>query len=305
MLAWLPAFNAHFDVWVILGASSAAWVTLTKKSFELLKDTPGGVDQPIALTRGQIGYFISAMLVIVGVSIWPVHDIAEQSMYMAHMSQHLLLSLVVPALLILATPNHLARFVFFHTGRVGRLGRRLSRPVAAIVAYNLFTVLSHWPIMVKWSVTIEPFHFLMHFLMVLTGLLLWWPVLSRLVETPRFEAPMAIGYLFVQSLVSLVPASFLTWAESPIYKVYETTPKLWGMTALEDQQTAGLIMKLGGTIIVWTVLTILFFKWMSENEERDRQARHLSVQDILAAKSADTSGANSLEAASGAAPSPS
>ena len=42
---------------------------------------------------------------------WPVHDIGEQYLYLVHMSQHLVLTLVVPPVMLLATPEWLARLV--------------------------------------------------------------------------------------------------------------------------------------------------------------------------------------------------
>ena len=50
--------------------------------------------------------------------------------------------------------------------------------------------------------------------------------------------------------------------------MYATFPRIWGIGALTDQLIAGLIMKLVGGAILWTVITVVFFRWHRQ-EERD------------------------------------
>jgi putative membrane protein len=68
-------------------------------------------------------------------------------------------------------------------------------------------------------------------------------------------------YLFLQSIVPTVPASFLTFGSSPLYSFYEHAPRIWALSALTDQRIAGLVMKLVGGLILWSVIAVLFFKW--------------------------------------------
>ena len=69
-------------------------------------------------------------------SDWPLHDIAEQRLYSAHMFQHLLLTMIVPPLFWLATPEWLARLD--RPGRRHRRCRLLRRLAKPLVAYLLF-----------------------------------------------------------------------------------------------------------------------------------------------------------------------
>jgi putative membrane protein len=87
---------------------------------------------------------------------------------------------------------------------------------------------------------------------------------------------MAMGYLFLQSLIPTIPASFLTFADEPVFPVYETLPRLWGLSVLDDQLIAGLIMKIGGGAVLWTAIAVIFFKWAFE-EERASGARRLEM----------------------------
>ena len=67
-------------------------------------------------------------------------------------------------------------------------------------------------------------------------------------------------------MIPTVPASFLTFGTKPLYHVYATFPRLWGISALTDMQVAGLIMKIGAGILIWGVITIVFFRWQRREE---------------------------------------
>ena len=75
-------------------------------------------------------------------------------------------------------------------------------------------------------------------------------------------------FLFLQSLVPTIPASFLTFGDKPLYHIYETFPRLWGISAHTDQLVAGLIMKIVGGAVLWTVIAVQFFRWY-DLEHRD------------------------------------
>jgi putative membrane protein len=75
-------------------------------------------------------------------------------------------------------------------------------------------------------------------------------------------------YLFLQSLVPTIPASFLTFGHTALYPVYAGFPRIWGVSPLTDQLIAGLIMKIVGGLLLWGVIAAIFFRWY-EQEQRD------------------------------------
>ena len=79
---------------------------------------------------------------------------------------------------------------------------------------------------------------------------------------------------FVTSVEAAINAGKHVFAEKPIYRFYVDVPRLWGLTAGEDQRIAGLLMKIGGGLLLWMVITVLFFKWHTAEEQNDRDARH-------------------------------
>lgn len=230
------------------------------------KVVPAGT---VAVTRRQKGWFVAAVALLWVSADWPMHDIGEQYLYSVHMVQHLLITFAVPPLFLLATPEWLARLVITDYGRVSRVIRRLAHPVAAGVIFNALIVFLHWQTAVRLSVENAPFHFSMHVLLFSTALLMWVPVVGPLPEL-RMGLPGRMVYLFMQSVVPTVPGAWLTFAQNPVYKVYDRPYRLWGISVINDQQAAGAIMKIFGGFYLWIIIIVLFFRWAGQAERADR-----------------------------------
>ena len=67
-------------------------------------------------------------------------------------------------------------------------------------------------------------------------------------------------YLFVPSVPSGFFSAIFVFANDPLYPTYEIA---LGAEALSDQRIGGLIMKLGSTIVLWTILSMKFIRWMN------------------------------------------
>lgn len=198
-------------------------------------------------------------------SDWPVHDVSEHALYSVHMVQHLLLSFVAAPLLLMGTPSWMARRLL-GTGARLAVVRTLCRPLVALVVYNLVIAVTHWPAVVDLTMRTHGAHFVAHAVLITSSLVMWMPVASPLMEVPRLSYPGQLLYLFGQSLLPTVPASFLTFGQTPLYHYYETLPRLWGVSALDDMRVAGLVMKIVGGFLLWGVIAVLFFKWHAIEE---------------------------------------
>ena len=145
--------------------------------------------------------------------------------------------------------------------------RFLGRPVPGLIQFNLILVLSHWPLIVDGTLRDHPLHFVAHAVLVVSALLMWLPICSPLPEVPQARPPTKMLYLFLQTIVPTVPASFLTFGSTPLYHFYEHVPRLWGLSALTDMQIAGLTMKIVGGFYLWTVIAVIFFRWYNAEEK--------------------------------------
>ena len=253
----LPPFRWHLDVWVVLGSLAAAYLIACRRHTERT-----GVPASVHARR----LFLGGVAVLMVGSLWPVHDLAERYLYMVHMWQHILFTLVAAPLLVAGTPAWLWRDLL-RTPTMRRVWRFLTRPVPATILFNGVLLFTHWPAVVTLSVQSELAHFLLHTLLLATAIVMWWPVVSPLPEMPPLSPPGQMLYLFVQSLAPTIPASFLTFGSTPLYPIYATFPRIWGVSALTDQMIAGLSMKIVGGAILWTVVTVVFFRW--GRRERD------------------------------------
>ena len=223
--------------------------------------------QPV-LTRFQKVNLVLGILTLWLASDWPLHDLGEEYLFALHMTQHLLLSYVMPVFFLLATPPWLARLVVPTGSRAYRWLHRFSRPLVAGVVFNAVVVFTHWPTLVNTAVKNGPMHYSVHILVVTTAVLMWMPVLGPFSEW-RMQSPAAVGYLFAMSLLPTVPASWLIFAEGSVYNVYDTAFRLWGVSVTSDQQSAGLIMKLGGGFYLWGVMAVIFFRWAYGQQSGD------------------------------------
>jgi putative membrane protein len=122
-------------------------------------------------------------------------------------------------------------------------------------------------------------HFSLHTVLFISSLIVWLPIVSPLPEIPRLAPPLRAVFLFLQSIVPTVPASFLTFGAHPLYKYYESVPHLFGLSTLEDQQLAGLIMKIGAGLLLWMIIAVVFFRWASEEERSNTPRRGLDELD--------------------------
>jgi putative membrane protein len=258
--SWQP----HPEIWALIAALAVLyWYAVTRLGPRAARDGE------TVVSGAQVGWFVVALATLWVASDWPVHDLAEEHLYAVHMLQHLLLSFAVPAMALLATPTWLARLVVGQ-GRAYAVVRRLARPVPATLIFNGVVVLTHWPAVVNASAGNGALHYGVHVLVVASALLMWLPVCGPLPEL-RFPLPVQMVYLFLQSVIPTVPAGWLTFADGAVYRSYDVTPRAFpSLSVAHDQQLAGMLMKIGGGIFLWSVIAVLFIRFASRGAEDDR-----------------------------------
>ncbi len=262
-----PSWTPHPDVWLLVGMFAAGY------AIAIVRLGPRWAPAGLAVvTRFQITCWSLGVFAMWLASDYPIHDIAERYNYSVHMVQHLTYTMVVAPLLLLGIPAWLLRRLLAPRWLFNTV-RTLSRFIPALVIFNLVLVFAHWPVIVDASLHSGFTHFSLHSLLFVSSLIVWMPIVSPLPEIPRLAPVMQMLYLFAWSVVPTVPASFLTFGSAPLYKFYEGVPHLFGLSTLEDQQAAGLIMKIGAGLLLWGVIAVVFFRWASE-EERANTPRH-------------------------------
>jgi putative membrane protein len=245
-------FQAHIEVWLLMVAIIGSYIYAIKVI------GPRVVLNGEVVTRRQIQSFTAGALILWIASDWPMHDIAEEYLYSVHMLQHMMLSYFVPSLILLSIPKWLFDAVF-GSGRGYRVIWFLSRAPVAGLLFNVMVMVAHIPDVVNRSVSNGPLHYSLHILLIVTSLLMWMPVCGP--EKPfRLQYGGMMIYLFLMSVIPTVPAAWLTFAEGSVYKHYDIPVRVWGLSVTTDQQLAGAVMKSAGSLFLWSIIVVIFFR---------------------------------------------
>ncbi|MGH7481847.1 MAG: cytochrome c oxidase assembly protein [Longimicrobiales bacterium] len=230
---------------------------------------------PLARRRGwsgsrqthETGFFLAGVAVLFLALNGPLHDLSDYYLFSAHMVQHMLLMMVFPALLLLGLPAYVLRPLLTGGGRE-RLARTLTHPATAFVVYNVVLIGWHFPALYNWALVNHDVHVAQHLLFIGAATLMWWPIVDPLPELARMGSLLKMLYIFAFGIPMSVVSAFITMASGAVYPWYIEAPRLFGLTALEDQQLGGLIMWIPGMLIYWSVVSVIFLRY-SAREERD------------------------------------
>lgn len=234
----------------------------------VVRRRPGAVAAP---RPGEALAFGGGVLLLAGAVLGPLAEWAEHGALSAHMLQHLMLTLAVPPLLLAGSPPALlapaARLRV-----VGSVGHALTRPAVALTLASAILVLWHRPAFFEAALRREPLHALEHVTLLAGSLLAWWPVAGRLPAWPRPAPPAQLLYLFLCTIPMTVVAAPITLAEELLYPFYATTGAGWLLAPRADQELAGVLMWVGGTIGYLIAGTVVFFRWALAEEDSERGA---------------------------------
>jgi len=180
----------------------------------------------------------------------PLHWLGER-LFVAHMVEHEVLMVVAAPLLAVARPVGAFLWALPQRWRIwlGRAAqypvldapwRVLRNPFTATAIHGLALWLWHMPIMYDAVLTDIAMHRLQHASFFFSALLFWWSLLYGPLRARGYG--IAVGCLFFTSLHSAILGIFLTLARQPWYPGQGEFAEACGLTPLEDQQLAGLVM---------------------------------------------------------------
>jgi putative membrane protein len=198
----------------------------------------------------------------------PIHDLSDSYLFSVHMVQHLLLTMLVTPLLIVGTPAAMLRPVLRYPRAVA-IAKRITTGPAAFVLFNLTLVAWHLPPLYNLAMRNHDVHIVQHLLFLGTSVLMWWPLLSRMPEFPPLSRPLQLLYICLLMIPMSVVGMIITYADEVLYPAYESAPRMWGLSPLEDQLIGGLIMWIPGSLIYIALLTVVFFRWAKEAEAEE------------------------------------
>jgi polyferredoxin len=137
---------------------------------------------------------------------------------------------------------------FLTSPHLRRVGRTLTHPAAGWLAMATATVVWHFPKFYELALRSPGWHQTEHACFVTAALLFWWPVIEVWPSRPQWPRWTMFPYLLLGDFVNTGLAAWLTFSSRVVYPSYETVPRLWGIPALDDQSTAGVIMWVPGSV---------------------------------------------------------
>jgi len=212
-------------------------------------------------------------------------DAVGAALFSMHMTQHLLLMMVAAPLIVLGDPVMVTLWALPLRWRRGiGLWWRRARGLRAVwgvvtlapIAWTIHVVtlwLWHAPSLYEMALNAEWIHILEHATFFVTALLFWWLLFAP--HGHRLSVGAKVAYLFAATLQGTILGAVITFARHPWYWSYFGTTKAWGLTPLEDQQLAGLIMWIpAGLIYLAALLPLLGSALRSDGGRRHVHARH-------------------------------
>jgi putative membrane protein len=234
------------------------------------------------LGRWRAPSFLTGIVVLVLALESPLDAVADD-LFSAHMLQHMLLLLVIPPLLVAGRPVITWLWAFDLDARRtvvhgwSRAGLQtvfdwLMRPLVAWLLLSAALCFWHMPGPYGWSLSHEWVHDLEHLSFLGFSLAFWTIVIEPYGQRRRLGYGGTIVFVVSSGFVMSLIGAVLTLAPHPLYSVQLDTTR-YGMSALTDQQLAGIIMWIPSNLVHIGALCAVFFAWFASDERRAPQFR--------------------------------
>jgi cytochrome c oxidase assembly factor CtaG len=212
--------------------------------------------------RGRPSYLGAALVIFLVALMSPLSALADGYLFSAHMVQHILLVLIVPALLLLSLPRSFS---------LSRPLRPFTHPFIGWIAGVGAMWLWHAPALCNAATTLRAVSVIQTVSLLLMGSVFWWQVLAPR-DAERLSPPAGIVYLFTACTACSILGIILTFAPVSICPVYDQPVdrlgilgaiRQWGLTSERDQQVGGLLMWVPMCLIYLTAILAQLVRWQS------------------------------------------
>ena len=227
----------------------------------------------------QAAAFAGGMLALLVALVSPIDGLGEDYLFSAHMLQHVLLGDIAPLLILLALSRVILRPVTRRLMGVERALGPLASPATGLVLWLVLMYLWHVPALYD-AAAENPFvHLLEHTSFFLAGVALWWPLIEPIPMRRRLSGLQPVGYIATAKAGLAALGLYLAWSTSALYPYYETTPRIWGLTPVEDQNIGGVIMMVEQSFTLVLVLVALFIRALSQSEQEQLRRERLEERE--------------------------
>jgi putative membrane protein len=249
--------------------SSAVYFTGVKKLWRRVGAGRG-------LGPKEVACFVAGQLALLVALVSPVDRLSDL-LFSAHMTQHEIILLIAPPLVVLGRPELAALWALPDLGRrrlaaalrVGRwssVWRFLTSPFVSLVLHGFVVWVWHVPSLFEAAMRSEAVHAIQHGSFFATGALFWWAILRG--RYGRAGYGLAVLFVFATAAHTSILGALLTVADRVYYPIYGHRGAALDLDPVSDQQLAGLVMWIpAGTALVLGALA-LFVAWLGESARR-------------------------------------
>jgi cytochrome c oxidase assembly factor CtaG len=190
--------------------------------------------------------YVAGWLALAVALVSPLHWLGEH-VFTFHMIEHEIVMAVVAPLLVIARPlgpllwalpkgtrRRLAALSQTSAWRTG--WQALTHPATATTLHGIAIWVWHFPALFDAAVESDALHRLQHLSFFVTALLFWWALVQR--SNPG----VAVAHLFATMLHTSILGALMALAPRVLYTAQTRHALDWGLTPLQDQQLAGIIM---------------------------------------------------------------
>jgi putative membrane protein len=226
---------------------------------------------PRAAPVGRLILWITGIVLLFVALVSPIDRLGEQFASF-HMIQHLLLADLVPICLTVALTKHILRPVTRRIQWIERKAGPFGHPAFGVIAYAAGMWVWHIPVMYEAALEHSFIHVLEHLTFAAVGLLYWWHLLSPIRSRLRLGGLGPVLYMASTKIAVGLLGIVLAFSPDVLFDFYETGGTRWGLSALDDQRVAGVIMALEQSLVMGVALAYLFIRMLQESEEEDQRA---------------------------------
>ena len=210
------------------------------------------------------GYFLICLMLFN-----PWGYLADE-LVIAHMIEHLAIGDIASLLIVLGLTRSMLQPIL--SIRLFNRLRFLANPYFAYPFWTVNLFFWHIPGIYDSAYGGAAVHGIEHAMFLFFGCLMWMPVFGPLPTPTWFGAGWKIVYTVAVRFTAAVLGNFLMWSQFVLYENYAEGQAKWGISAVADQSTAGVIMMVEGTFLILGVLTWTFF---------DASKRGIRKQELL------------------------
>ena len=228
----------------------------------------------VALFRSgrRIGWLVGGLAVLLLTLMSPVNALADGYLFSAHMLQHILLLLIVPAMILLSLPP---------TVSLALRPRVLGHPFIGWAAGVGAMWFWHVPALCDAAVSSRSVHALQTISLLLLGAAFWRQVIAPR-DSERLPPPTAVVYLFTACVTCSVLGIIITLSPVAVCSVYsmpsmdrlgmlQTIRNDWGLTPERDQQIGGLLMWVPMCLVYLSAIFAQMARWYAEPASAERR----------------------------------